>query len=361
MRTIAVALGIGVLMLAAAPRGVGQSCIAVVQCEWTSWNSGCQPPFPPGANGCHTVAPFVAECQMNRCPKNAASETCPTCGSRNPNAGGGSDGGGSSPISLATGNTFIEQSDVRLPGLAGGLVLSRTWNSKWPASQSGFKNGLFGTNWRSTFEERVFLGSDGTMKYARSDGSFWSFGFSNYVTQSGTVVGSVFTVVAPANLNATLTIVNPSWTITFQNGENRLFSAATGSLTSIVDRNGNTTQLTYDSGNRLVTVTDAAGRHLYFSYPDGSSYQVTGVSSDVGISLSYSYDSQGRLTRVTKSDQTFVTFDYDANSLITAVRDSDGKVLESHTYDTLGRGLSSSRANGVDAVTVSYPKPAPPN
>ena len=40
--------------------------------------------------------------------------------------------------------------------------------------------------------------------------------------------------------------------------------------------------------------------------------------------------------------------------LITAVTDSNGKILESHTYDGLGRGLTSSRANGVEAVSVTY-------
>jgi len=51
-----------------------------------------------------------------------------------------------------------------------------------------------------------------------------------------------------------------------------------------------------------------------------------------------------------------LSFDYDAQSRITAVRDADGKDLQSHTYDAMGRGKTSSRANGVDSVTVSYPQ-----
>jgi YD repeat-containing protein len=126
-------------------------------------------------------------------------------------------------------------------------------------------------------------------------------------------------------------------------------------LVSIIDRNGNATQLSYDSSSRLTTVTDPAARHLYFSYPDGSSQLVSSVTSDFGISLSYTYDTQGRLTRVTKPDNTTVSFEYDAQSMITAVRDSDGKLLESHTYDALGRGITGARANGVESVTVTYP------
>ncbi len=118
----------------------------------------------------------------NCAPAAAPGETCPTC----PHGG--------SPISLATGNTYIQQADVQIPGLSNGLALVRTWNSQWPSTQMASQVGLFGPNWRSTYEERVFLGSDGYMRYARGDGSFWSFG----------VGGPGWAVVAPGNAGATL-------------------------------------------------------------------------------------------------------------------------------------------------------------
>src|SRR5437879_4490896 len=84
---------------------------------------------------------FLSICTVHtpQCaPAAAPSETCPTC----PHGG--------SPISLATGNTFIEETDLRIPGLSNGLTLSRTWNSQWPSSQMASQVGLFGPNWRST-------------------------------------------------------------------------------------------------------------------------------------------------------------------------------------------------------------------
>ena len=307
------------------------------------FGTGLTPPFPPGYISCeYQMWSFGSwTCAFFSCPPAAAvSEACQTC------MKGGAPPSGGAPINLLTGNTFIEETDVRIPGLSNGLVLSRTWNSKWPSTQTSSQVGLFGPNWRSTYEERIFLGSDNYIKYARSDGSFWS------LAGAGTLYP-----VAPANVAASLTVDGgyTQWTLTFQNGEKRIFNYLSGWLTAIIDRNGNTTQLTYDSTNRLTTVTDPAGRHLYFGYASGSSFLVTGVTSDLGLTLAYSYDTQGRLIQVTKPDLTTLSFAYDANSRITAVTDANGNILESHTYDSQGRGLTSSRAGGAEAITVSYP------
>jgi YD repeat-containing protein len=253
---------------------------------------------------------------------------------------------GSEPICFSDGDTYIEQTDIRIPGLSGGLTLTRTWNSLWPSTQMISQVGLFGPNWRSTYEERVFVGSDNYIKYARSDGAFWSFGYGT---------AGVLVPAAPANVSATLVQGSTNWTLTFQNGEQRLFDINSGSLTAIVDRNGNTTQLTYDGTNRLVTVTDPASRHLTFTYANNTSRLVTGVSSDVGnLSLTYSYDPQNRLSRVTKPDLTTLTLQYDTNSRLLVVLDSNSKVLEMHGYDSQGRGLFGQKAGGVEYVYLTY-------
>jgi len=256
-----------------------------------------------------------------------------------------------SPISVGNGDTFVRQTDLAIPGLGGGLSLTRTWNSLWPTAQITNSIGMFGPSWRSTYEERVFVGSDYYIKYARSDGSFWSFGLSNQGWRPA----------APASVSATLIqngglVSTTPWLLTFQNGEQRQFDYATGHLTAIVDRNGNTIQLAYDGSNRLVTVTSPASQHLYFNYGAGTTTNlVTSVTSDFGVTLSYSYDAQGRLAQVTKPDLTTLAFTYNDQSQIIAVTDNNGKVLESHTYDSFGRGLTSSQANGVNALTVTYP------
>jgi YD repeat-containing protein len=320
---------------------VGSSCVGYVGyvCLPGVDQMTCAPQTPPSVFNCQGYQFTNVTCSIMTpwcAPPDAGPETCLACAL----AAAGF------PISLASGNTYIEENDVKLPGLSSGLSLDRTWNSLWPATQTAFQIGLFGPNWRSTFEERVFVGADHYMKYGRSDGTFWSFGYDSGST--------VYRVAAPANVTATLAQGTTNWTLTFQNGEQRLFDNTTGHLSAIIDRNGNTTTLSYDSISRLVTVTDPVSRQLNFNYGNGSSYLVTSVTSNVGVTVSYSYDSLGRLSQVTEPDGSTLSFQYDSNSFISAVVDSQGNILESHSYDGSGRGLTSSRANGVQAVTISY-------
>jgi YD repeat-containing protein len=314
------------------------SCIAPFYCSWYSFDSGCVPRPPENAFNCQYNGPWAQVCSYMT--TSCAPPPC-SCGAKAGQGGG--------PISFATGNTYISASDLKVPGLSRGLELTRTWNSIWAPRDPLTFLGLFGPNWKSTYEERVYVGSDNYLKYMRGDGDVWSFAYA----------GGTYAQVSPANTLAAMALDSgiTTWTVRFQNGEYRTFNYLTGLLTSIVDRNGNITQLTYDSSNRLVTVADPGGRHLYFGYANNSSYLVTSVTSDVGISLSYSYDSSGRLIQVTNPDSTTVSYVYDSTSMITSVKDSNGTTLESHTYDSCGRGLSSSRAGGVETLTLSYDQP----
>jgi len=260
---------------------------------------------------------------------------CPTCCQNACTIG--------SPINVSSGNTFIDQNDISVPGLGGGLTVSRRWNSILSGAV-----GLFGPGWRSTYEESIYVGPNGYIEYLRGNGDNWTFGFA-----ASFIAPTTYLPMVPASSGASLLYDGTNWTVTFKNGEKRMFSGATGNLLSISDRNANTTQLAYDALNRLATVTDAASRTLTFSY-SGTGTLVAGITSSVGITTSYAYNNFGQLAQVTKPDLTTVSFQY-LGSLITAVLDSQGKLLESHTYDPLGRGKSSSRALGADALTVSYP------
>jgi YD repeat-containing protein len=279
-----------------------------------------------------------------------------------------SDGGcsGAGPIDFNSGNVYIQQNDLTIPGLNGGLKIVRTWNSL-----SGLRgpdnNGAFGNGWTSNYEERVEVSDGGQVKYRRGDGSAWTF-------QPDPSQVGLYRMAAPANHVATLQSGLLSWTLTFQNGERRFFDNASGWMNAFQDRNRNTTSVTHDSWGRITKVTDPASRHLYFHYDDrGFQQQVTSVTSDAGTTVSYSYGDYPLtptdyvlLNQVIYPDQSAVWFDYDGDSraLVLNVWDSptvDGArtLLETHTYDAVRRGLTSARANGVEAITVTYPPATP--
>src|SRR5579871_6785972 len=163
----------------------------------------------------------------------------PPCVPPKCNCGSATAGG---PIYLGNGDTYVAQTDISLPGLGGGLRLDRTWHSLWPTTEIASSVGIFGPNWKSTYEERLYMSTDNSLTYLRGDGIYWSFGLNNY---------GVLVVAAPANITATAFAGTASsgsriWIVRFQSGEQRVFDPVTGHLLQIIDRNGNTTQLAYD-------------------------------------------------------------------------------------------------------------------
>ena len=250
-----------------------------------------------------------------------------------------------SPINLTNGNAWITGADYSLPGLGGGIHLSRTWNSLWSAGSNVEQVGMFGDSWRSTYEERLHVIDSNTIEYVRADGGSWFFTFRN----GAWVLGS------PSDEHATLSFdtTTTQYTLTFKDGSTETFNNP-GYLIGASDRNGNQSTIILDVSNRITQVTDAAGRSLWFDYPDGNTRLVQTAHDAVGTVATYAYDNSARLTQVTYADSAAVKYVYDSNSLITSVTDGQNKTLETHTYDGSRRGLSSARANGVDALSVNY-------
>ena len=245
-RLILIALCLACLFLGAIP-SFGQSSQQCVQrWMWYGINGA-----PPKWATCDDLGPlagwamFACYDRISSCTMPGAVDEaglgCEAC--KKP---GGAHGG--KPINFSNGNTFIVQTDVSLPGLGGGLDLTRTWNSMWPTTQLGFQVGMFGKNWTSNYEERIFL-SDGLMKYGRGTGSFWTFGYSND-SQDGNSV--IYKLAAPANAGHTLVSNWTNWTLTDKNGTTKVFDVNSGNLVSIADRK-------YDEMCRGVTSSEAGG------------------------------------------------------------------------------------------------------
>jgi hypothetical protein len=108
-----------------------ESCIVYGSCSISSLYaplSNCAPELAATAYSCQTTSPWTAVCKVksNAC---APPSECPSCNRA------------AHPIDLATGNTDISQTDIRIPGLGGGLTLVRTWNGVWPPIETSSRAG----------------------------------------------------------------------------------------------------------------------------------------------------------------------------------------------------------------------------
>jgi RHS repeat-associated protein len=252
------------------------------------------------------------------------------------------------PINLTNGDTWIEETDYSLPGLGGGITLTRTWNSLWPSMGPVELAGTFGHSWRSTFNERLQTLAGGGIKYWRANGSAWLFSFDS--------LNHIYTLTAPFDEVGSLAFDSGTaqYTLTYKDGTQHVFNNA-GYLAAMIDRNGNTESIAYDASNRITQVTDAAARSITFSYNDANNpNQATSVQDVTGTIATYTYVNT-LLTEVTYADGSVLNFAYDASQLILSVTDAQNKVYETHTYDGQRRGATSARANGVDLVTIFYP------
>lgn len=249
------------------------------------------------------------------------------------------------PINLTNGNTYVNATDVAFPGLGGGQRLSRTWNSKHPSAD--FALGWFGRSWMSTFDERLTFPQTGKVRYYRPDGSNVLFVYDS--------LNSVYQLSGPADAQLSLIFDSASSTYSVWSLDNsRSTFNTSGKLTATIDRNGNATTVQYLTNGRIQTVTDPAGRKLTATYGNPTFAVITSLVSDAGQTWTYTYDGNANLTQVRYPDNNVITYAYSSNQLL-SVKDNAGRVLESHTYDSDGHGLTSVRANGVDSVTATYP------
>jgi RHS repeat-associated protein len=220
------------------------------------------------------------------------------------------------PVNCASGNFSETFTDAAVPGRGPALDLTRTYNSLGASTE-----GIFGYGWSSSYEAHVTVNPDGSATVFEVDGS------------QVTAVAKNGAYSVPAWADSTLTQNSDgSWRFVRQQGLIYDFSPS-GKLTTLTDRNGYTTQLTYVSGN-LTTVTDSTGRTITLTY--GTNGLVSQVADPTTQSTSYGYDASGNLTSVTDRMNRATSFTYDANHYLLTLTDPNLGVT-TNVYDTYGR------------------------
>jgi len=242
------------------------------------------------------------------------------------------------PVNVTNGNMFVEQSDYALPGVGPALAVARTYNSN---SQ---KTGLFGRGWTTEYDEGLDVYDGNLVRLNRSDGRAIYFG--RPVNSTSQMLFSL-----AKDFHDGLSQNGSGFTLTLKNGGVHQFNTL-GKLISLIDRSGNQTTLNYDAAGKLVSVTDPFGRAL--SLTANSSGRALTISDSMGTIATYAYGASNQLLSVTYADNSAFQFAYDTNLRLTTVIDALGNIVESHSYDSAGRAITSEKQGGIERYSLNY-------
>ena len=228
------------------------------------------------------------------------------------------------PISISNGDFVHQHTDIVVPGKGVPLAFSRTYHSGSSLDRS------LGVGWTQSYDfYLVFNGSDVDVFYPNGHAVHFIESAGTYTPREG-----VFDTLVKNG--------DGTYTYTTVSATSYEFSSA-DKLTSLADRNGNTTTLAYDGSGFLESVTDPGGRSLDFTVDAGG--RITQVDGPLGRSVIFTYDASGDLDTVQDVKGGTTDYDYDSHRM-TSLTDSNGHVAVDNIYDAAGRAGRAGRRLG---------------
>lgn len=268
--------------------------------------------------------------------------------------------GSGDPVDLATGQMFMSQTDLELPGILP-LVLERT-------HFSGYRVGRwFGRSWASTLDQRLEVESD-AVYFAGADGARLRFPLPAEGATVFPETGSRWGLTRSGD-EYTLTQPREGRALHFRSGASRR------RLTAISDRNGNRIEFGYHpdtgapteirhSGGYHVGIDSANGvvTRLWLHNPGGTpiTLQTFGyndadrlveVINSSGAAMRFDYDTAGRITQWTDRNGEWYRYHYDDNGRVTSSDGSGSALTGRWAYDDAARTRTFTNALGH---TTSY-------
>lgn len=225
------------------------------------------------------------------------------------------------PVNCATGAFWHEFTDTSIPGRGVPLEFTRTYSSMNAAT-----DGPLGFGWTDSYNMSLTLEEETGAATIHEEGG-------SAVTFPSNSEGGFTT---PPRVLATL-VANEDGTYTFSRYSDHIqyvFSES-GQLLREVDRNGNTTTLSYSSG-LLAGVTDPSGRSLTFTYTGSRIHTIT---DPVGRTTTFAYDLSGNLKEAIDPLGRNWSFTYDAEHRLLTMTDPRGGTT-TNTYDSSGRVIA---------------------
>ncbi|HEX8410545.1 MAG TPA: DUF6531 domain-containing protein, partial [Thermoanaerobaculia bacterium] len=253
------------------------------------------------------------------------------------------------PVYFKDGNVRVYDSDP-LPPIAG-QVLARTYNSDEQVVA------LFGRGWTTLFERRLILNMDGGEQVVSL-----VTGTNEVVTFRGS--GNTFRQTWPTARPSDGILEYDAGTGTYSHRaagstETAVFRESDGRLLVLRDTtSGREARIGYDAQGLPQSLSDSWSGTSWVLTIDAPSRRVSsiGVGGRPDLTWSYSYDGAGNLRNVTApGSAAWRTYEYNANRM-TASYGPSGNLIESHTYDANGYGISST-GPGDEIGSIEYNLP----
>lgn len=249
---------------------------------------------------------------------------------------------GFEPINLNTGNFYFNAVDVSITDLNGEFSIDRTYNSKADGA-----NSMFGRNWSFVYDESLSLCEDGSIMYSVGDGKtlyFTANGDGTYTSPAG----YYYTLKRISYVSNGTTYYR--YEIHETDGSYKKFNVW-GLLTDIVDKDGFTTTIQYNSSYQMKSITSPSGK--VYGLTCDSAGRITAISLPNGATLRYTYDGNGNLIEHTDANGNKIKYVYDSKHQMTAWYDQEGNRIILNVYDAEGRVIKQTDANGY-VSTLQY-------
>ena len=253
---------------------------------------------------------------------------------------------GGDPVNLATGLFVLNKTDLYLPDSFMPLSLARTYRQSDTFSRAfgigashSYDLFLVGDTFPYTYQDLI-LPDGGRIHFDRtSPGTSWTDAVYEHISTQ------------TAFYKSTISWNGNGWDLRLKDGTLYVFKEGfaasrpgqTG-ITSVRDRNGNTTTITRDGAGNAIQITAPGGRSITLTY-DGNN-RITQAQDNIGRTATYQYDASGRLIKVTDPNGGMTEYTYDTSSRMLTIKDARGIVYITNEYDATGKVIKQTMVDG---------------
>lgn len=293
--------------------------------------SSAGPPNPPIPNPPNPQTPKPPT------PNTAGPNPPQICPFSNP---GPSDNSGMCGYNIKESTVGLTLSDTPVgyaPPIGPNAMVTVTYNQREDSQPAVFN--FFNVSQKWTINWLSYLTDDPTNPGANVS-RYLSGGGASYYSGYNSTTNTFAAQISDGSILAITSQAPITYKRFLANGAIEVYSQSDGStayprnifLTQKIDPQGNSVTLSYDSHQRLVTLTDAVGRQTTFTYGLLSEpLLITKITDPFNRNATLTYDSSGRLSSITDVLGITSSFAYDANSLVDSMSTPYGTTTFAYT------------------------------